>query len=202
MTESLRPPVQTRCTPEELYRALGDAWRPLCGSDPSRASLLVLLAHWALETGFGHSCWCWNFGNVKHVAGDGRNFYQIRCNEIVGGRVVWLDPPNPGCSFRAFDSIAAGVVDYLTLLRGQFGFAWPQVEAGDPAGFCHALKIRGYYTADEASYTAGVVRCFHQIDASIPKEEAPTLPDVASLSPLTVPPEVGQPTPPEDLTPV
>jgi hypothetical protein len=202
VTESLRPAVQTHCTPGELYRELGDAWVRLCGSEPTRASLLVLLAHWALETGFGHSCWNWNFGNSKHVAGDGRDFYQIRCNEVVNGVVVWLDPPNPGCSFRAFDSIAAGVVDYLTLLRGQFGFAWPHVEAGDPAAFCHALKQRGYYTADEALYTAGVVRCYHQLEASIPATEAPTLTDIASLNPAFVPPDPVEPTPPEDLTPV
>ena len=192
MTESLRPPVQTRCTPEELYRELGDAWVRLCGSEPTRASLLVLLAHWALETGFGHSCWCWNFGNVKHTAGDGRDYYTIRCNEIVGGKEIWILG-----EFRAFDSIAAGVVDYMTILRGQFGFCWPQVEAGDPAAFCHALKQRGYYTADEAQYTAGVVRCYHQLDASIPDvpSERPTQPELVG-EPALVPPD-PTPDPPD-----
>jgi hypothetical protein len=197
VTESIRPPVQTHCTPAELYRALGDAWRPLCGTEPTRGGILVLLAHWALETGFGHSCWCYNLGNVKHVAGDGRDFYQIRCNELVNGNAVWYDPPHPATSFRAFDSLASGVVDYLTILRGQFGFAWPAVEAGDAADFCHRLKLRGYYTADESTYTAGVERCYHQIDASIPSTEAPTLTDVASLNPAFVPPDPTPDDPPE-----
>ena len=197
MTESLRPATHTTVTPQDLYAALGDAWRSLCGGDPSRASLLVLLAHWALETGFGHSCWNFNLGNVKHVAGDGRDFYQIRCNEVIHGKVVWLDPPDPGCSFRSFETLASGVVDYLMLLRGQFGFCWPQVEAGDAAAFCHALRERGYYTADEATYTAGVVRCYHQLDATIAPDQRPTQPELIG-EPALVPPD-ATPDPPDEV---
>lgn len=195
MTESLRPTIPTKCLPADLYAALGDAWRTLIGSDPSRASKLVLVAHWALETGFGHACWNWNLGNVKHVAGDGRDYCQFRCNEVIHGQIVWFDPPDPATSFRAFATLEAGVVDYLALLRGQFGFAWPAVEAGDVADFCHRLKLRQYYTADEGQYTSGVLRCFHQLDLTIPADPDP----VADLKPLFVEPDFVQPTPPEDL---
>ena len=188
MTERWVPRVQTHTAPVELYTALRGAWTGLIGSEPSRASLLVLLAHWALETGFGAACWNWNLGNVKHVKGDGRDYFGVRHNEIVNGKTIWLDADDteePKDPFRAFHGLAEGVSDYLGILRGQFGFAWPAVEAGDAASFCHALRQRGYYTSDEALYTAGVMRCYHQLDASIPIDPEP----VAAMHPEFVPPD-------------
>ena len=178
MTESLVPDKLTPCPPGELYACLKAAWVQTCqDSDPGRASLLVLLAHWALETGFGHYCHNFNIGNKKHVPGDGHDFSQFRCNEVIGGQIVWFDPPNPGCSFVAFSSLAAGTLDYFIGMRGRFRVAWPFVLSGDVAGFCHALKVANYYTADEGLYTAGVVRCYHQLDGVIPPDptEAITL---------------------------
>lgn len=164
MSETLVARLQTTCTPVDLYAALHQAWLA-CVQDaaPTREGLLTLLAHWALETGFGHSCWNWNLGNKKHVEGDGRDYYQVRCNEIIGGRTVWLLG-----DFIAFPDLETGAADYFDGLRGTFRAAWPSVEAGDPAGFCRALKIAHYYTADETIYTAGVMRCYHQLDAQIP----------------------------------
>ena len=179
MTYAVSPAVRTQCTPAELYAALRDAWlRCAFDSVPTRASLLVLLAHWALETGFGHSCWNFNLGNKKRTPG--HEFYFMRCNEIIDGHVVWLDPPNPGCAFNSYADLESGCVDYLSGLRGTFRAAWPAVLAGDPAQFCHLLKLARYYTADEAIYTAGVMRCYHQLDATIapdPSEET-TEPEV------------------------
>jgi len=51
------------------------------------------------------------------------------------------------------------------------------------------LKLAHYYTADEALYTSGVVRCYHQLDAAIPDveptgdtspDERETVPDLGS----------------------
>lgn len=171
MTESIVPTVRTQVAAADLYAAMRTAWQSMMSGEPcSRASLLTMLAQSALETGFWHSCWCNNLGNVKHVSGDGHDFYQIRCNEIIGGHVVWIDPPNPGCSFVAYPDLEAGVRDYLIALRGRFRSAWPAVLAGDPAEFCHQLKLARYYTADEELYTAGVLRCYHQLDAAIPPD--------------------------------
>lgn len=173
MTETCLPDQLTPITPGELYVSLSRVWSTLIqDSAPSRGALLVLLAHWALETGFGHGCHHWNLGNKKHVQGDGRNYTMFRCNEIVAGKVVWYDPPAPATWFCAYDTLDAGAGDYLMGLRGRFRSAWPFVLAGDVPGFCHALKLAGYYTADEALYTAGVQRCYHQLDAGIPVDGA------------------------------
>ena len=186
MSEQCLPLVHTAIRPPDLFTDFRGAWQGLIGTEPTRASLLTLLSHWALETGFGAACWNYNLGNVKHVAGDGRDYTMVRLNEVVNGKTVWYDPPHPATWLRAFHGLAEGVNDYLVILRGQFGFCWPFVEAGDVEGFCHALRSRGYFTADLVQYTAGVLRCYHQLDASIPADPEP----VAAMGPEFVPPEV------------
>lgn len=172
MTEQYVDRLQTAVTATDLYNSLRDAWSSLIqDANCTRSSLLVLLAHSALETGFWHACYCWNLGNFKYVHGDGHDYFQMRCSEVFNGHTVWISPPDPGCSFVAFDSLEDGARDYLTSLRGRFRTAWPAVVAGDPAQFCHLLKLARYYTADEAIYTAGVMRCYHQLDATIPPDD-------------------------------
>jgi hypothetical protein len=169
MGERQRPDHITTCTPLELYQALREAWPKVVADSPgTRESCLVLLAHWALETGFGHAMHWYNIGNKKHVAGDGRDFCVFRCNEVQNGQVVWLD-----CAFVAFDSLELGAEDYLAGLHGRFGAAWLDAVAGDVPKFCHDLKVERYYTADETQYTAGVLRCYHQLDALIGRDTQP-----------------------------
>ena len=193
MPEKLVPTVATPVSPTTLYAALRGAWTGLYDAVPARQSLLVLIGHWALETEWGHATWCWNLGNAKHVPGDGRDYFQIRCNEIINGKTVWFDPPHPATSFRAFAGLAEGCVDYLGLLHGQFGYAWPAIEAGDAPAFCHALRQRGYYTADEQAYTTGVMAYMLLADHRIPVDEPAAVPGlaVALLDPVTDAPSDG-----------
>ena len=173
MPEQLVPATVTTVSPETLYLALRAAWPEIVGVPAERQSLLLLIGHFAFETGWGHSCWNYNLGNVKHVPGDGRDYYQIHCTEIINGKVVMFDPPNPATSFRAFSTLTEGVEDYLRILRGQFGYAWPFVDTGDAAGFCHALHERHYYTDDEQHYTASVISCMRSADHMIPADPDP-----------------------------
>ena len=211
MGEQLLQDHLTPCSPAELYASLRAAWVQTCqDSDPSRASLLTLLAHWGLETGFGHYMHCWNLGNKKHVPGDGHDYCQFACGEelpaasVQAGPLVQIVstyvrngvafdsvkfiPPHPATSFVACSGLAAGTLDYFVGMRGRFRAAWPFVVAGDVAGFCHALRQQGYYTADEGVYTASVLRCYHQLDGMIP-------PDAVTASTDPAPPDVtsGQP---------
>jgi hypothetical protein len=83
----------------------------------------------------------------------------------------------------------------------RFNKAWPAVLSGDPWAYGHALKLQGYYTADEAQYTAGVVKIFEKykeqlkdlkINLPPPTEIArPTLLSAtySSASPLQTPDE-------------
>lgn len=175
MTETLVPAVRTPCTAAQLYAALAADWQAVVGGTPTHDALVVLLAQSAFETGHWSEMWCQNIGNAKHVVGDGRDFYQIRCNEFPGGKEEWFDPPNPATSFRAFPTLAAGAVDYLALLHREFTSAWAAVLAGDPATFVHELKLHGYFTGDEATYSRNVVTNFAAFSRAIPTV-APTSP--------------------------
>src|SRR4051812_47046500 len=140
------------------------AWRGLCGAPPDRASILTLLAQISHETGL-RSCHCWNLGNFKWTEGDPHDFTMYRCWELEHGQKVWYDPPHPATRFRAYGSLAEGMVDFLAFLRKRYAFAWQHVVDGDPAAFCKALKAAHYFTDDEEVYEHDVVRYFHAYDA-------------------------------------
>ena len=160
MTPRELPATLTPAQPVDIVWSLWRAWLELFGAPPSPKSIWLLGAQWALETGWGRACHCWNFGNVKHADGDGRCWCYFRCGEIIGGKQVWFDPPKPGACFRAFESIDEGAVEYLTFLAKHYAGAWPYVEAGDPSGFVHEIKRRGYFTAAEEPYRQAVVQIF------------------------------------------
>jgi hypothetical protein len=179
--------VFTPCTAAEMFSALADAWRAKFGAEPKRASILVLLSQWAEETGRGKYCRCANVGNIKWVAGDPHDYCSFRCDEVIGGKVVWFDPPHPACNFRAYASLVAGVRDYLDLLVSRFASAWPFVLAGDPMGFAQALHRARYMTADPNVYGTALVSLVHEFDRTIPLEAPlPAKPtgDVAELQRL------------------
>jgi flagellum-specific peptidoglycan hydrolase FlgJ len=164
----------TAVSPADLYAALRADW-PQVSQDTlvTRSALLVLLAQWAFETGWGHYCHNWNLGNAKHVAGDGHDYCMFHCTEVIGGKVVPFDPPNPACAFIAFASLEEATNYYLVSLRGRWRSAWQYALAGDAAGFCHQLKLQGYYTDDERHYTLSVQSCMHVLDAMIPPDPDP-----------------------------
>jgi Putative peptidoglycan binding domain len=171
----------TPVTPGEVYAALQLAWRRQFDTSAHRTSLLVLLAQWALETGRGHSMHCFNLGNVKSNAQSG-DWCFFRCNEIIVGKVVWFDPDDPGCRFRAFTSLDDGALDYLKTLHQRFQRAWPAVIAGDPVAFSHLLRTQNYYTADETQYTKTLVALFVEFSRTIaapsPSDPENPLPDL------------------------
>ena len=73
--------------------------------------------------------------------------------EIVNGKKVIFQPPHPATWFRSFHTLGDGVAHHLDFLRNKrYKQSWSAVEAGDPAGFAHLLKVAGYYTASEADY--------------------------------------------------
>jgi hypothetical protein len=156
----------TPVTPGQVLASLETGWTRLFGAPPHRTSLLVLLSQWALETGRGRSMHCYNLGNVKSNQQSG-DWCFFRCDEILNGKVVWFEPDDPGCCFRAFTSLDDGAFDYLRTLRNRFEGAWPAVLAGDPAAFSHALRQQRYYTADEGQYTATLVALFSEFSRTL-----------------------------------
>lgn len=184
LSDALTPITRT-----DLLRGLVEAWGHLFGTEAKKESICILGSQWCLETGNGKSMHCWNLGNVKSSEGDGHDFTFFGCGEELSLSVaklaaqasplvtikrvylmgstqmasVWIDPKHPWCRFRAFQSISEGAIDYISLLSKRFKQAWPAVLSGDPALFSHYLHQEHYYTADEGSYTAGLVSLFHTL---------------------------------------
>ena len=164
MKATLIPDKLTPCQPLDVARAFRSAIETLEGSTPSNARLVVLVAQSALETGRWKSIHCWNFGNVKAGPDYEWLYCQFRCNEVIDGKLQWFDPPHPQCNFRAFTSIDAGAVDHIRFLSGRkrYAAAWAAAKQGDPAAFVHALKVAGYFTADEVPYLKAVTSLFRE----------------------------------------
>lgn len=181
---------KTEVTTEHMALAFHAAYVRYFNSHPQDDTIRILLSHWALETGWGKSMWCYNVGNAK--AGPSRDpnkhWCYFRCNEIIsraraeqmvetdpklvkittyrsnGTCIVWFEPKHGWSCFRAFDTLEDGVYDHLKLIVKKFNKAWPFIYRGDPQGYSKALKEQGYYTADESSYTRTLVKVFHMFD--------------------------------------
>lgn len=169
----------TVCTAPQYIAAVRGGLETLSGKTPSSAHVAVLTAQSALESGRWRSMHCWNPGNIKASESYEYLYCQFRCNEVIGGKVVWFDPPHPQTNFRAFMDLDSGVLDYLRFLsqRPRYSSSWHAAESGDPALFVHALKNAGYFTADEAPYRRAVVSLFNEYLRLMVDESRDTLPE-------------------------
>lgn len=183
MSEEIQATTRTDVDPNALYLAVRIAWRAQVGTEPSRAQLLTLMAQSDLETGSWRACMNYNLAGIKHVAGDGHDYASYQTHEVLNGQTVTIVQ-----TFRAYPTLDAGVADWLALLRGRFGYAWPAIEAADVADFAHRLHARGYYTAPEQQYAAGLRARYAALDAKILPE---TEPDLAPSATALLEPDDG-----------
>lgn len=157
---NLHPIRRTSFSVQDYARAVREAAPEL-----SKAAAGVLWAQYALETGRGSACWNCNIGNVKatpaQVAAGVPYFMLPNTWEIIGGKKVIFQPPDPQTFFRHFDTLAEAMAHHVAFLRGRrFRAAWPAVLAGDPVAFAHELKRLGYYTGSADAY-ARSMRALH-----------------------------------------
>lgn len=170
-TPSSRTPVSMA----QIRTALLAAWPAALGGPAPPNAVRMLAAQIALETNNGSALMAYNLGNFKATAG--QPFVTFATTEVVNGKTLHLNQ-----NFRAFPDLGTAANAYLIAMRGRFGAAWPFALAGDTAGFAHALKEQGYYTADEGQYAAGLVA------RGAPPLGAITTPDVgASTDPPSNP---------------
>lgn len=150
----------------EAAYALREAWKRIYNEYPSDRSLAVLWAKACLETGRWKFIHNYNFGNIKkkRTPDDGHFFTMYECGEVINGKHIMFKPPHYQTHFRAYLTVEDGAEDYLRFVsqKKRYIKAWQKVIEGDPRGYSHELKIAGYYTANEARYTAGVVRLFDE----------------------------------------
>lgn len=178
MIATLVPDQLTPMTAIDVAKAFKSAFATVCGTDPSRDCLALLVAQSALETGRWKSIHCWNFGNVKASPTYAGKYCQFRCNEVIAGKVQWFDPPHPQTNFRAFDSAESGAIDHLRFLasRSRYAKAWQAALAGQPLTFVEALKAAGYFTADAGPYARAVTSLWKEYCAMLDRMGADTEP--------------------------
>jgi hypothetical protein len=201
------PPQKTPLTFEQAAFAMRLALLSVLGEGPTAPVLALALAKTALETGRWQSMWNGGWGNIKASDKYEGLYTCIVLNEVIDGRVVWfapegrltgnpakggvhandladagrkVPPGHPQTRMRAFTSAADGALDYVRFVSGgRYAQAWELLLAGDAQGYVHALKAKGYFTADEATYARGVIslqREFIGKLAALPSPEAPIPP--------------------------
>jgi len=165
-------------------------------------AIALALAKTALETGRWTQIWRGNWGNVKASDGYTGMFTCITLNEVLKGKLVWFAPEgqlsaapsrggrlvgspiavpdgHPQTRMRAHANEYDGVDCYVDFVAGgRYRAAWALLLAGDALGYVHALKVAGYFTADEALYARGVVSLHKEMLARIRSEAPPAKVDL------------------------
>ncbi len=77
------PATHTPHSPPVIFKALTTAWEKLYGETPAPESVAVLVSQWALETGWGKTCWNNNLANVKARPNDGHDHTYFPCWEVL-----------------------------------------------------------------------------------------------------------------------
>jgi len=152
---------------EEIFYAFKQSLKSIYGKEFPFTSIAVLLAHSALETGHWKvGLHRWNFGNIRAYPDklkDGEYFTMFRCGEILKGKEVFFDPPDPNSAFRAFLSQEEGMNHHLNFLKkSRYAKAWKEFLNGNPAAYSHELRAAKYYTASEKLYTVTLVKLFNE----------------------------------------
>lgn len=189
--------VLTPLTFEEAARAMRAALKDAIRSSPSDPVLALALAKTALETGRWTSIHCSNWGNVKAGPRYAGMYTSFKCNEVLGGKVVWfapegqlsskdgilvgkrydVPPGHPQTRFRAYANEFDGAYEYVEFVAsGRYVDAWKELLEGDAAGYVQALHRKGYFTADPAVYSKAVVSLQKEFEkrlsgSGIPDEE-------------------------------
>lgn len=127
-------------TPREAIAAIAEAFAVVFGRRPTRGELAILAAQSAHETRTWDACPCWNPAGIKEPApSSGRPYFVAMTTEWLPGpdgkRVARRLPQN----FKAFPSLAAGMVAWLDMLRRGYPLALQGASVGDVGLFVLGL---------------------------------------------------------------
>lgn len=163
--------VRTNISEPQMAQAIILAWRDLFKTTPTKDQVSMVLAQNNLETGHRKNMWNYNVGNITHTNNDGFDYWQgldWLYDYFTGSSgITQKQKKNITLKYRAYPDLETGVKDYLKFLNSKhYAGAFQHILHPDPVAFSKALKNAGYYTADEASYTAGVKNLFNQANKS------------------------------------
>jgi hypothetical protein len=135
-TGQKKPATHITITPVLFRRLLREAFERATGRLPLANEEALLLAHSAAETGRWKSMWNFNPGFV--TTSGTLDYFE--------GREI---DPNNTLLFRSYDTMAAGLDDWIDVLRRDFPDAWAHVD-GDVAQY-----VDGLYHGRHGSYFGG-----------------------------------------------
>jgi flagellum-specific peptidoglycan hydrolase FlgJ len=143
--------ADTPMSEEDAVQTLAAAWHAEFRHAASEATVAVLWAHWAHETGRGQRMHAYNYAGIKGRGPSGASV------------VVWTrEGPNSldlvQRTFRAYRNPHEGAMDYVKLLRTRYPFALRAAREGNAYAFASALSEGGYFTGDERAYTRALTR--------------------------------------------
>ncbi len=192
--------VKTPLTEEEATYYLKEAWKKVYGIYPGTNSLALLWAQSAGETGRWKFLRCNNWGNIKKR--DDWRWTSYDAGEVINGKHQMFYPYHPQTHFAAWEDPLDGAEAYIRFLseRKRYAKAWLEVLAGDPIAYCKELKKAGYFTADLAHYTKGVVRLTNEFKSKAHKLMVYRPPE-PEPAPEPKPEPILEPEPPLDPEP-
>ena len=147
------PPTKTPFTPDTLIAALTTAFTSELGHPPTNQAIAVLAAQCALECANGAACIQNNLGCYKK--GVSEDWCEFTTTEYLGNPPV---KQTMVCAFAAWPDLPSASAFYIRSCYTNYPEAWAGAVQGDADAFASGLKQRGYYTAPEADYAAGVKR--------------------------------------------
>jgi len=174
-----------------------DACREVLGFKSTPELEIMLAAQSALETGRWKSMYGWNFGNLRAGSSWSGEVQTLEgADEIIDGKVV--TGPDVEKGFRAYDSAAAGALDFVRFLcvdttphngkPNRYAQAVGFAAQGLPNSYALGLSKAGYYTASVDKYARAIAQLYREFWGKYgPAEEAPveeesTAPHVRELA--------------------
>jgi len=161
--------VKTDISESEMASAIISGWEQLFNKKPTKEQVSLILAQNSLETGHRKSMWNFNVGNITTDGKGEYNYFDDLTTSEQSSPGHW---EKANLKYRAYPTLEEGVLDYLKFLSQskRYGSAWQHIINPNPEEYSKALKAAGYYTADEAPYTKGLVSLFDKYN----KSETPT----------------------------
>lgn len=162
----LHPTERTLIPNKDFIKALMKEWNKMFGELPSKETVCVVYAKYMIETG-GKNIWNYNFGNIKKSLTDAHQDGYVQLAgvwEIINGKKVIFPKEHPQSYFRWYPNLEAAMHDYLILISSpRYKTSFAALKLGSPTAYAHALKMAGYYTADEKIYASSVLLFFNKI---------------------------------------
>lgn len=151
--------VRTSFSMDDLVPTFVEAWKKLTSSTPTKEQIAMVMSQNALETGgfTTKAMFNYNIGNIIKTPNDDYDYFE-HPDSYHGKKFM--------SKFRAYNTLADGVYDYLRLLKNGYPQAF-QATTATPTDFAHALvanpKFQYYDATHEKDYASGMNRLYNDL---------------------------------------